>query len=255
MSDPIDTVGEKVLAIFAELAGERAKRLDGSVLAQPAMDAIAAALAGDHGHWKAAKIALHMADWNWDAAFIVAVHLYPERFTAEEIDAGIGLFLCHAPNHIREACRLTGQYVWEVFPTEDEVCPDFEVAGGSIAVDLVPGKGRGVFAMRKFRMGETIERCPVIVIPASEAPLIRDTRLAHYYFEWGDDCKQAAIALGYGSLYNHSYSPNARYEFREAEECLEFIALGDIQAGEEITINYNNLGPSASQALKFEVKQ
>jgi hypothetical protein len=48
MIDYIDSVREKVLAIFAELAGER------------------------------------------------------------------------APNHIREACRLTGQYVWESFPEDDE---------------------------------------------------------------------------------------------------------------------------------------
>lgn len=123
----------------------------------------------------------------------------------------------------------------------------------SIGVYQFPNKGRGVVAQRSFIAGETIERPPVIVIPAEEAPRIRDTRLAHYYFEWGDDCQQAAIALGYGSLYNHSYTPNARYEFREAEECLEFLALRDIQPGEEITINYNNLGPSSTQPLKFQV--
>src|SRR5687767_889523 len=84
----------------------------------------------------------------------------------------------------------------------------------SIAIRQIPGKGRGVVAERQFGAGDTIERPPVLVISADEAPIIRDTRLAHYYFEWGDDCKQAAIALGYGSLYNHSYTPNARYEFR-----------------------------------------
>lgn len=124
----------------------------------------------------------------------------------------------------------------------------------ALKVQHFPGKGRGVVADRPFHAGETIERPPVLVIPASEAPLIRDTRLAHYYFEWGDDCKQAAIALGYGSLYNHSYTPNARYEFRETEERLEFIALRDIEPGEEITINYNNLGPSATNPLKFAVQ-
>src|SRR5438552_285271 len=124
-----------------------------------------------------------------------------------------------------------------------------------IEVQDFPGKGRGVVAQRTFYAGEIIERPPVIVIPADEAPLIRDTRLAHYYFEWGDDCKQAAIALGYGSLYNHSYAPNARYEFREEDDCLEFIALKEIQPGEEITINYNNLGPSAGNPLKFKVTE
>lgn len=125
----------------------------------------------------------------------------------------------------------------------------------NIAIGRFPGKGRGVVAKRPFRAGETIERPPVIVIPASDAPKIRATSLAGYYFEWGEDCQQAAIALGYGSLYNHSYAPNARYVFRESEECLEFLALREIAAGEEITINYNNLEESASNPLHFAVSE
>jgi SET domain-containing protein len=125
----------------------------------------------------------------------------------------------------------------------------------SIAIAKFPGKGRGVVARRAFRAGETIERPPVIVIPREQVGLIRETRLGTYYYEWGDDCKQAAIALGFGSLYNHSYEPNARFEFHEDEECLEFIALRDIEPGEEITINYNNLEESAANPVKFEVKQ
>jgi hypothetical protein len=74
---------------------------------------------------------------------------------------------------------------------------------GGIAVGRFPGKGRGVVAQRHFGAHETIERAPVLVVPAEEAPLIRQTRLANYYFEWGADCQQAAIALGCGSLYNH----------------------------------------------------
>jgi hypothetical protein len=120
MIDPHDAVRERVLAIFRELAGDRAKLLDPSVLATPAMDAMTASLAADHGWEKGADVAFHLADWNWDAAFIVALHLFPERFTPEEINAGIGLFLIHAPNHIREACRLTDTYVWESFPDDTE---------------------------------------------------------------------------------------------------------------------------------------
>src|SRR5688572_30355050 len=70
VNDPIDTVGEKVAAIFAELVGERAKRLDGSVIAEPAMSVMGGALAEQYGE-KANDIAFHMADWNFDAAFIV----------------------------------------------------------------------------------------------------------------------------------------------------------------------------------------
>jgi hypothetical protein len=118
MRDAIESVRRKVAAIFAELAPGRASRLDGSRIAEPAMSTIASALADAYGE-KAHDVAFHMADWNEDAAFIVAVHLFPERFTPEEIDAGVGLFLVHTPNHIRAACALTGQYVWEEFPDDD----------------------------------------------------------------------------------------------------------------------------------------
>jgi hypothetical protein len=118
-----ETLHAKVHAIFAEMAGERARRLDGSVLAEPAMSAIAEAFTTEYDSSTADAIGLHMADWNGDAAFIVALHLFPERFTPEEIRDGVGLFLCHAPNHIREACRITGQYVWESFPKEDAERP------------------------------------------------------------------------------------------------------------------------------------
>jgi hypothetical protein len=78
--DAIESVRRKVAAIFAELVGERAKRLDGSVIAEPAMSALERALVEQYGE-KAHDIAFHMTDWNSDAAFVVAVHLFPERFT------------------------------------------------------------------------------------------------------------------------------------------------------------------------------
>jgi hypothetical protein len=119
-ADPIDSVGEKVFAIFRELVGDRARDLDGSMLSICTRDAIATAFAEQYGDDTAAKLGLHMSDWNDDAAFIVALHLFPERFTPREIQAGIGSFLIHAPNHIREACRLTNTYVWEDFPYDRE---------------------------------------------------------------------------------------------------------------------------------------
>ena len=47
-----------------------------------------------------------------------------------------------------------------------------------------------------------------------------------------------AVALGYGSLYNHSYQPNARYD-DVGRLTKVFSALRDIEPGEEITVNYN----------------
>jgi hypothetical protein len=118
--DPVDSVTEKVAATFTEIAGDRAHQLDGSAIATPVREAITAAIASEYGAVTAEKVALHMSDLNSDGAFIVALHLFPERFTPEEIEAGIGLFLVYAPNHIREACRLTNKYVWVDFPDDDE---------------------------------------------------------------------------------------------------------------------------------------
>lgn len=119
MPPEFDSVEEKVRAIFSGLAGDRAKSLDGAAIAHGAMDAITDALSDEYGVEKAADIAFHMADWNGDAAFVVALHLFPERFTPDEINDGLLGFLVHAPNHIVEACRLTGTSVREIFSSDD----------------------------------------------------------------------------------------------------------------------------------------
>ena len=51
--------------------------------------------------------------------------------------------------------------------------------------------------------------------------------------------KQAAIALGFGSLYNHETESNATYEMDFDGLVIEIYALRDIHPGHEITINYH----------------
>ena len=97
--------------------------------------------------------------------------------------------------------------------------------------------GRGIFATKKIRKNELIERCPILPLTKAEIRLLEKTCLVNYYFEWGKD--GGAIALGYGSLYNHSYLPNGRYEYSLDEQHLEFFAEETIQQGEEILVNYN----------------
>jgi SET domain-containing protein len=120
----------------------------------------------------------------------------------------------------------------------------------AIEIKRIRGKGRGVFARRLIRRGEVIERVPVLVLAAEE---VRDARswsgLAGYCFLWGEG--RLALALGYGSLYNHSYRPNARY-VDLSERTKLFTALRDIAAGEEITVNYNG-EPEDQTPVGFEV--
>lgn len=108
-----------------------------------------------------------------------------------------------------------------------------------IRVGSSKGKGRGVFARRQIAEGELIEQAPVLVIPGEEWQHIEQTVLYNYCFSWGSDLQHAALALGCGSLYNHSYQPNAVYIKRVSELVIDFVALRQIAPGEEITINYN----------------
>ncbi|HIH93017.1 TPA: SET domain-containing protein-lysine N-methyltransferase [Methanosarcina acetivorans] len=108
-----------------------------------------------------------------------------------------------------------------------------------ISVKDAPGKGRGVFAQRNLKKGEVIETCPVIVLPPEEVNTLELTQLYNYYFAWGTDSRAAAIALGYGSLYNHSYTPNAEYQKDFINGLLKYVCIKDIRKDEEITINYN----------------
>jgi SET domain-containing protein len=96
--------------------------------------------------------------------------------------------------------------------------------------------GRGVFATEAIAAGDIIEVCPVIRVPAAQRELIDETLLFEYYFDWDGD---AALALGLGSLYNHSATPNAAYSKDTANDLVTVRAVAAIGAGEEITFTYS----------------
>jgi SET domain-containing protein len=107
-----------------------------------------------------------------------------------------------------------------------------------VRIGISPALGiRGVLAARDIEAGEVIERSPLILIPAAQESTVKQTIFSVYYYEWS--ATHFAFALGYGSLYNHSYQPNAYYEFDEEALRLVFIAYQNISAGQEITVNYN----------------
>lgn len=99
-------------------------------------------------------------------------------------------------------------------------------------------KGRSVYSAIDLTAGSTIEVCPVIIIPKKEVAIIHDTVLHDYYFEWPDGNGSIAIALGYGSLYNHSPNPNARFIMDLPREEMIVECKHPIAAGDEITIDY-----------------
>ena len=119
-----------------------------------------------------------------------------------------------------------------------------------ICVKRIRGKGRGVVARKPIRKGAIIERVPVLLIPINDfVGGLENRTLKSYLYIW--DKKNIAVSLGYGTLYNHSYEPNARYV--HGKEHLTYRALCDIGEGEEITINYN-FNPADQTPVAFDVK-
>lgn len=107
--------------------------------------------------------------------------------------------------------------------------------------------GRGVFATEDIAKGQIIETVPMIVMPREQVfpkGCDKDTkalsRISWYVFEWFPEkgVPQTGLALGYGSLYNHSYSANAEY-IHAGKDFMHFRAVKNIKKGEEIFVNYN----------------
>ena len=115
---------------------------------------------------------------------------------------------------------------------------------------VIAGAGRGVFAKDAIKEGELIEACPVVALTdKKDRSRLRKTGLVNYYFLWGEKRDHAAICLGWGAVYNHSFSPNARFEKHLEDNRMDFHALRDIAPGEEIVVNYNGVPQNTNPLL------
>ncbi len=110
--------------------------------------------------------------------------------------------------------------------------------------------GKGVYCRHEIVEGSVIEICPTLSFDPQASSNLNLTPLHDYLFEWGENANSTILLLGYGSLYNHSYQPNARYDADPIYETFTIRALCDIPEGHEITFNYNG-EPSDHRLLWF----
>ena len=98
--------------------------------------------------------------------------------------------------------------------------------------------GYGVFVTDPIFNAELIEEC--YVIGSIPYKIKKDVyNFSDYQLEWNND--MAVIALGYGAIYNHSIEPNCYWEPDYEENIIRFIAIKDIDIGEEILYNYGRV--------------
>lgn len=113
--------------------------------------------------------------------------------------------------------------------------------------------GRGVFTEQAIKANTVIEISPVIVMSPKDRKLIDETALHNYIFEWGNDCKECCMALGYVPLYNHSYQSNCEYEMDYKKALITIRTVKPVKAGEQLFINYNG-EPKNETPVWFDTK-
>jgi SET domain-containing protein len=102
-----------------------------------------------------------------------------------------------------------------------------------------PAMGLGVFTGVLVEAGTVIEIAPVIVMQAADRQKLDETLLHDYIFEWDEQKKECCMALGYVPVYNHSYTSNCEYEMDFDARIITIRTVKQVQAGEELFINYN----------------
>ncbi len=115
-------------------------------------------------------------------------------------------------------------------------------------------KGRAVFTKKRIPANTIIEEAPVIVMNKKDRIYLDKTLLHDYIFEWGKKTGKCCIALGYISMYNHSYKSNCEYFMNFEEETIQIKAIKTIEKEEELTINYNG-DWNKNKKVWFDVKE
>jgi hypothetical protein len=114
-------------------------------------------------------------------------------------------------------------------------------------------KGRAVYTNEVIANDTVIEEAPVIVMNADDRKLLDQTLLHNYIFEWQPEgADMCCMALGWIPIYNHSYTSNCEYFMNYDDSTICIRTVRDIEAGEELSINYNG-GWNDSKPLWFDV--
>ena len=95
-------------------------------------------------------------------------------------------------------------------------------------------KGFGVFTLEKINIGDIVETCYFLPIYNSNINPLLD-----YLFQIDEHTTKRIFPLGYGSIYNHSDSPNINWKVKD-DKFIEFYSLKEIESGDELCHDYGS---------------
>ena len=114
------------------------------------------------------------------------------------------------------------------------------------------GTGWGVYAAKPFNKGDIVEVAPLFLRFAEEEPVLKETILDHYHYEYwkwngyGHDA-HTVLSFGFSLLYNHGEKPNIKYDKWGEEPTIDdpsssvavgYYAKRNIKVGEELLCTY-----------------
>jgi SET domain-containing protein len=95
--------------------------------------------------------------------------------------------------------------------------------------------GYGVFTNKKILKNTIIENSYCISIKSLR---MVNPEIQKYIYGNKESNSEIFLALGYGSLYNHSDFPNIKNTIFWDKKFIEFTSINDIEAGEQLTWKY-----------------
>lgn len=103
-----------------------------------------------------------------------------------------------------------------------------------------PDRGWGVFTRDALPAELVVEDAVVLPMSAADRIHLDQTSLHDYIFEWHPEgVPGCCLALGWLSLFNHSYTANCEYAMDYEAATMRIETVRPVTAGEELTINYN----------------
>ncbi len=98
--------------------------------------------------------------------------------------------------------------------------------------------GRDLYADKTISRGSIVAQFELLVLSPVDTTVVNRTGLEHYTFKF--DAERDCLVLGEGEIFNHSATPNCSYNLVDFDgrKVMEFRALRDIGAGEQLFIDY-----------------
>jgi hypothetical protein len=114
-----------------------------------------------------------------------------------------------------------------------------------IGIKTSPIHGHGIFSHAEISEGELLEEAKLLKL-SYRSKIFQDSVLVNYVWVNGScNCEQCQkegqeqyLALGYGSIYNHSKNPNTKMILDFETETIKIYSTKIIEKDEEIFVSY-----------------